>query len=54
MENDSQKDSNDLEVKIIVDEGSTTKLTTEDEIDIEKAAEEEDEHTEAQTDAEAD
>lgn len=54
MAEDSQKDSNELEIEVVADEGSTTKLTPADEIDIEKAAEEEDEHTEAQTDAEAD
>lgn len=46
-------DPNDIKVEIVVDEGSTTDVTT-NEIDEEKAAEEEDEHTEAQTDAEAD
>ncbi|MFT7644815.1 MAG: hypothetical protein ACI9BF_000476 [Candidatus Paceibacteria bacterium] len=45
----------DLKIEVVVDEGSTTKITPEpDEVDVVKAAEEEDEHTEAQTDAEAD
>jgi len=54
MQDDSQKDCNKLEIEVVVDEGSTTKITPDEEVDIEKEADEEDGHTEAQTDAEAD